>query len=163
MDSVTIMLIPDDAYKAKRPKTKAHHLTVAYFGNASEMTPVGITRLRNTVEMLARFSNGLIPGKANGVGLFNAGDGTAVVDLIDGMGTFQIRAQVENLYGRSADLDGVTIDHTHGFTPHITREYLSAEDAEFYANIGPDDIDNLDFNFIAIGLWHGDHKFEVSL
>lgn len=113
--------------------------------------------------MLARFAGGPIPGVANGVGLFGAGqDGAAVVDLIDGIGTFQTRSKIENLYSRTV-LDGVTIDYTHGFTPHITREYLAPEDAEFYGSIGPEDIDNLAFNFVAVGLWHADQKYEVSL
>lgn len=163
MDSVTIMLIPSTKYIEARPKTRDHHLTVAYFGRSSETNQKTLTRLRNTVDMLARFASGPIPGKANGIGVFNAGaDGIAVVDLIDGIGTFKIRAQIENLYGGGQSLDGAAIDYTHGFTPHITREYLGRED-DFYGEISPDMIDDIEFTFDAIGLWHGEQKYEVSL
>lgn len=158
-----IMLIPDSTYVAARPKTKEHHLTIACMRpTEDEHTKAGIARLHNTVQMLARF-DAPIPGRANGVGVFNAGqDGFAVVDLIDGIGTFNVRAKVESLFG-GRELDGVAIDYTHGFTPHMTREYLSPED-DFYAEIGPDMIDNVQFNFVAIGLWWGDNqRYEVAL
>lgn len=164
MDSVTIMLIPSKKYIAARPNTKEHHLTVAYFGKLSTITRDGISRLQGTVDMIGRFSGGPIPAKANGIGVFNAGaDDYAVVDLIDGIGTFRVRARIENLFGaREAGLDGVTVDYTHGFTPHITREYLSAEDY-VYAEVHPDMIDDIEFEFTAIGLWYGEHKYEVAL
>lgn len=168
-DSAFIMLIPDSTYMDARPKITSHHLTVACFGKTANISASGIARLRSTVQMLARFSGGPISAKANGVGVFDAGiDGYAVVDLIDGMGTFDIRSKIENLYGGpnlqgfSPGLDGVSIDRLHGFTPHMTREYLSKED-DFYAEITPDMIDNTSFKFIAIGLWHDDQKYEVAL
>lgn len=163
MDSVSIMLIPSQEYMDSRPKTKDHHLTVAYFGTASEMTARQIARLRNTVDTIKRFSNGPIPAKANGIGLLGASvDGVAVVDLIDGIGSFQIRAKIENVFGNGMSLDGLSVDYTHGFTPHITREYVKAEDF-VYAELHPDMIDGLEFMFTAVGLWHGDQKYEVEL
>ena len=165
-DSATIMLIPDNAYKAARPRTKDHHLTVAHFGRASELTPSGIARLRDTVSTLARFAGGPIDALANGIGAFNAGrDGIAVVDLIDGIGTFRVRSRIENLFGDARmgySLDNVRVNYKHGFTPHITREYLDRED-DFYGEITPDLIDDFEFKFIAVGLWHGDQRYEVSL
>ena len=164
MDSVTIMLIPSKEYIAARPKTKDHHLTVAYFGPSSTMKDNSIARLRNTVELIGRFAKGPIPARANGVGIFKAGlDGYAIVDLIDGIGTFEVRQQVENLFGRRKTgyvLDGVQVDYTHGFTPHITREFLSDD---FYASVHADQIGDFEFEFVAVGLWHGDQKYEVSL
>lgn len=166
MDSVTIMLIPGKNYIDARTKTENHHLTVAYFGRSSELKEKSLARLRNTVDLISRFSKGPIPARANGIGIFKAGlDGYAMVDLIDGIGTFEVRQQVENLFGRRRVgyvLDGVQVDYTHGFTPHITREYISAED-EIYASVHADQIGDFDFEFVAVGLWHGDHKYEVSL
>ncbi len=160
MDSVTIMLIPDKTYRDARPKTKEHHLTVAYFGKLSDLGVAGVRRLRMTVEGIAAHAGGPIAAKANGIGVFRNGDEYALVDLIDGIGTFQTRAKVENVYGGTGT--GIRVDYTHGFTPHITREYLSADD-DFYAVAHGDLIDGIEFTFEAIGLWAGDTKYEVSL
>lgn len=158
-----MMLLPDDTYRQARPKTDDHHLTIAHFGKAADITTDGIARLRAAVQMLGRFTGGPISAKANGIGVFNAGqDGFAVVDLIDGIGTFNVRSRIENLFGRPAGLDGVTINYQHGFTPHMTREYLTHEDG-FYAEVSPDMIDNIEFKFIAVGLWHNDQRYEVAL
>lgn len=163
-NSATIMLIPDSGYVAARPKIKDHHLTVAYFGPASDLSPAGKARLIHTAKLIAR---GLspVPAKANGIGIFDAGsDGIAVVDLIDGIGSFNVRRLVENTHGYRSGytLDEVRVDYTHGFTPHITREYLPRED-DFYGEITPDLIDNLTFQFVAIGAWIGDEKHEFEL
>lgn len=165
-DSATIMLIPDATYRAARPKVQNPHLMVAYFGRASALTPNGLARLHSTVDSIARFQGGPIPAVANGVGIFNAGrDGVAVVDLIDGIGTLDVRIQIENGFGQKRfgyQLDNVKLDYTHGFTPHITREYLERSD-DFYAEVTPDMIDNTEFTFDAIGLWFGPNRYEVQL
>lgn len=166
MESVTIMLLPDSAYKSARSKITGHHLTVAYFGMKSTISTQSLARLRNTIDTLARSTSGPIPAKANGVGIFDAGrSGIAVVDLIDGIGTFFVRSRVESLFGVNRTgytLDDVKIDYTHGFTPHITREFLDRED-NFYGEVVPEMVDNLEFTFTAIGLWAGDERYEVSL
>lgn len=163
MDGVTIMLLPDKTYRDARPKTKEHHLTVAFYGPASQMRPVTRDRLQAIVNTVAdRF--GPIAGKANGVGVFYAGnDGFAIVDLIDGVGSHNVRVAVEEFDG----LDKAKIDIRHGFTPHVTREYLTAEDA-FYAEITPDMIDNIEFTFDTIALWwehptEGRYRYERTL
>lgn len=154
------MLIPDHSYIKARPNVKEHHLTVAYFGRASALAPDHLRLLNSAVASLAH-ETGPIPAKANGIGVFNAGqDGYAVVDLIDGIGTFKMRAKVENLFG--GGLHGLSIDYTHGFTPHMTREYLSKTD-DFYAEIHPDMIDDLEFTFTALGFWYGENRYEVTL
>lgn len=160
-----VMLIPDDTYMASRPKIKDHHLSLAYFGDTeSEAT----TRLRRSIERWAYELGGPIPVRANGIGMFDAGaDGVAVVDLIDGIGTLKARMMVEATYGGPyGKRVGVEINYTHGFTPHITREYLAPED-DFYAEICVDMVPKLDFNFVAIGVWTGSvsdtTKYEVEL
>lgn len=159
------MLLPDKTYTDARPKTKDHHLTVAHFGKASDLTTDGVARLQNTVRAIAMFTPP-IAAQANGVGLFHAGqDGVAVVDLIDGIGTFRVRAQIENLFGESRlgyGLDNVRVNYDHGFTPHITREYLDKED-DFYGEVHSDMIDDIQFQFIAIGFWFGEQRYEVAL
>ena len=166
----TIMLIPDKAYKLARPKIKDHHLTVAYFGKGLEDDSMG--RLRRLVDNIAYQTKGPIPAKANGIGMFDAGeDGVAVVDLIDGIGTLKVRMSVELAFGDSRigyTLDPAKINYAHGFTPHMTREYLDRED-DFYAEICVDMVPSIEFNFVAIGLW-GDKtpdgtepRYEVDL
>lgn len=165
MNSATIMLIPDASYTSQRPKIKDHHLTVAYFGPCTDLDERAKSRLTSTVHSLAQAAGGPIPAVANGIGLFDAGkDGFAVVDLIDGIGTFRVRMGIENLFGPryGYELDNVRVDYRHGFTPHITREYLDRED-EFYGEIQPGDIDQIKFNFVAIGFWCGDNRYEISL
>lgn len=158
MDSAAIMLLPDATYRAARPKTKDHHLTVAFYGAASNITTNGQSRLRGTVDTIAR-TFGPIKARANGLGMFkNPDDGIAIVDLIDGIGSVDVRMLVTKLDG----FDGVKIDTRHGFTPHITREFLAPED-DFYAELNPDQIDNIEFQFVAVGLWFGDQRYEVSL
>lgn len=157
-DSAAIMLLPDTKYREARPKTKDHHLTVAFYGAASQMSQERHARLRSVIDRVAE-AFGPIKAQANGIGVFNAGlDGFAVVDLIDGIGSLNVRALVTQFDG----LDGATIDTRHGFTPHITREFVAAEDRD-YADISGDDIDNIEFEFIAVALWFGGQRYEVSL
>lgn len=162
-----VMLVPDAAYVAARPKIKNHHMTLAYFGDT---TQEDTARLNRSVERWAYQLKGPIAAVANGIGMFDGGaDGVALVDLIDGIGCLQARNLIEASYGMSRvgyRLDTLQIGYKHGFTPHITREYLAAED-EFYAEICVDMVPSLAFNFIAIGVWSGPAsgtvKYEVEL
>jgi hypothetical protein len=164
MPGTIICLIPDATYREARPKVQEPHLTVASFVR-QEYTAEDLLRLRQYANGAAR-GIGPIPAKANGIGIFDAGqDGFAIVDLIDGMGTFNLRRGLENLFGERRvgfNLDNLRIDYGHGFTPHMTREFVTTDD-DFYAEIGADMIDNLTFNFIAIGVWSGGQKWEVAL
>jgi len=155
MNTACIMLIPDGSYKAARPKTKDHHLTVAFYGPITSDMRKSQASMRKAVEGVARSVSGPIKAKANGVGMFNAGsDGIAIVDLIDGIGTFRTRTDVEFINSLFWP-----IDYTHGFTPHITREFVPTESGGVSASM----IDNLEFTFVALGLWFGDERYEVGL
>lgn len=164
--SAYIMLIPDDDYKAARPKAKDHHMTLADFGLVEAIPEERLARLRSTCQSVARFMGGPLYGTANGIGLFDAGnDGFAIVDLIDGMDTFHARAFIERMFGDRRfgyTLDNVKIAYRHGFTAHITREYLNAED-DFYGEVVPSMIDHQPVTFTHVALWWGTEKFEVSL
>lgn len=158
MDSAAIMLLPDRTYRDARPKTKDHHLTVAFYGAGSQISPEGRARLRSIIDIVAD-NFGPVKATANGVGLLgDPRNGTALVDLIDGIGTLNVRALVTQFDG----LDGATIDTRHGFTPHITREFLAPED-DFYSTVIPDDILGIEFTFEAVGLWFNDDRYEVTL
>ena len=160
MDGTTIMLIPDDKYVAARPDTKDHHLTVAFFGKASEMTSTSVWLLHHVVKQIhERWRSKPLRGVANGIGLFPAADGAAaVVDLIDGMDLFYVRQQVEAL--TEAATSPLEIDRTHGFTPHITRRYIAPD---LDQSLDFKMVDALHFTFNAVGLWHGDQRFELTL
>jgi len=158
--STCIMLVPDATYAKHRPDTEDAHLTVAYFGNY----PHGayeVAALNKAVHSIAKQIGKPIEAHANAVGLFPDRDRFAVVDLIDGIGTFYARRHVENIFGPHGVAPGYpTIDYTHGFTPHVTREYLSADaiTAEMVLPTSP-----FEFTFEAIGLWHGQNHYEVAL
>lgn len=162
------MLIPDEKFKAARPKVKNHHLSVAFLGTSNDVpSPLALRDLRQAVQEMAREIGAPIRGKANGLAIFDAGlDGVAVADLIDGVGTLQVRYMVEKRFGfgnQRRSVAEVSVNYKHGFTPHMTREYLERED-DFYATLDPSLIDNLEFTFDAIGLWHGDdERYEISL
>lgn len=160
---VSIMLLPSAEYKAARPTVKEHHLTVCSFGKIPDYeNPDFVNRWgRKFVDGLS-VDFGPIPAVANGIGLFDAGEsGWAVVDLIDGIGTFNVRWAVEaRLSGLFADRFP-KISRWHGFTPHITRAYLEQNDDVPF--VAASSIDNVEFTFDAIGFWFGPEKYEVSL
>lgn len=160
-NTATLMLLPDESYRKARPHVKDPHLSVASFGSTRFMPPSSIDRLKSAVNLIARQFDP-IPVKANGVGLFDAGrDGFALVDLIDGIGTFKVRQIVENLYGGSKRF-GLCVDYTHGFTPHMTRRYYSRED-DFYFAVAPEDVDGVEFTLNKVALWAGEERYEVQL
>jgi 2'-5' RNA ligase len=159
-NTATLMLLPDDTYREARPHVKDPHLSVAGFGSTRFMMRSDIERLKSTVNLIARQFDP-VEVAANGVGLFDAGrDGFALVDLIDGIGTFKVRQIVENLYGgRGA---GLRVDYTHGFTPHMTRRYYCRED-DFYFAVAPEDVTGVEFTLNKVALWAGEERYEVQL
>lgn len=162
--SLTVMLLPDASFKAVRPDVEDIHLTVAYFGHMLPTDP-RVNHLRRVLPSVVKNAGGPIPAVANAVGLFPEGERFALVDLIDGIGTFYIRRMFEALYGR--DVGGLTeydpkIDYTHGFTPHITNRYVTVEDIMDDPEIVVPS-DPFEFTFDAIGVWHGKSHYEVAL
>jgi hypothetical protein len=159
-NTATIMLLPDEAYREARPHVKDPHLSVASFGSTRFMMRSDIERLKSTINLIGRQFDPL-PVKANGIGLFDAGrDGFALVDLIDGIGTFKVRQIIENLYGGTGV--GLRVNYTHGFTPHMTRRYYLRED-DFYFAVAPEDVSGVEFTFNKVALWAGEERYEVQL
>lgn len=165
LKSTCIMLLPDQRLKDARPGVKEIHLTVAYFGHFAEGAPEP-ARLRNALPNIARHIGGPIEAVANATGLFpDRAPNIAVVDLIDGIGPFYVRKIVEGLFGKASgayDTLDVKVDYTHGFTPHVTRTYMTADQIKALPEmvLPPEPIL---FSFDAIGVWHGANHFEVSL
>lgn len=159
--STCIMLIPDNRLRSRRPDVPEIHLTLAYLGRFPENDP-RMGRVRSTIHAIANRLIG-IGGVANGTAIFPERDRFAVADLIDGIEVFYARKHVESLFGKASGayetLD-VSVDYTHGFTPHITRQYVMAEDATTDLLLPAEPIE---FGFEAIGLWHGSNHYEVSL
>lgn len=155
--STCIMLLPDQRLKAHR-SIEEIHLTLAYFGKFPQGA-AEVLELRRSLPQIAKQFDGPIPAVANATGLFPDRDGRyAIVDLIDGIDVFYARKVVENLYGR--DRGEPMIDYTHGFTPHVTREYLMPDDMTVDGLVPTQ---RIEFAFDAIGVWHGPNHFEVEL
>lgn len=162
--STCIMLVPDESYRSRRPGATEHHLTVAYFGHFPEgaMEPA---RLRQALPNIAKNIGGKIPAVANATGLFPDRDKYALVDLIDGIGTFYARKILESMFGMASggyDTAEVKIDYTHGFTPHITRAYVTADQVAQQPTLTLPGAP-FEFTFESIGVWHGEYHYEVAL
>jgi 2'-5' RNA ligase len=163
--STCIMLIPDETFRRQRWYVDEVHLTLAYLGRFEPDSTL-LAPVRRTLHSIAKHIGGPIKATANAVGLFPDRDSFAVVDLIDGIDVFYARKHVEALLGRASgayDSMDVKVDYTHGFTPHITREYLPQEEfhdvpASVLLPSAP-----IEFTFDAIGLWHGKNHYEVAL
>lgn len=159
--STCIMLVPGKALRERRPDVFEIHLTLAYLGRFPE-NDKRLSRVRPMIHSIANRIQG-IKGKANGTAIFPERERFAVADLIDGIDVFYARKHVEALFGHASgayDSLPVQVDYTHGFTPHITREYVMADDAT------PDLLlptEPIEFEFEAIGLWHGSNHYEVAL
>lgn len=162
--STCIMLIPDASFRRQRSYVDEIHLTLAYLGRLEDSPK--LFQVRRQLHHIAKRIGGPIKATANAVGLFPDRESFAVVDLIDGIDVFYARKTVEALFGRASGsyetLD-VKVDYTHGFTPHITREYLvtSEFDAMPASVLLP--VLPIEFTFDAIGLWHGKNHYEVAL
>lgn len=161
-NSTCIMLVPDRTYAERRPMVEEAHLTLAYFGRFAPGA-VEVTRLKQAIHGIAKSIGGPIKAKANAVGLFPEGESFALVDLIDGIGTFYARRHVENLFGPHGEAPGhPTIDYTHGFTPHVTIKYVTVEQIQDEPEIVIPS-EPFEFTFDAIGVWHGKQHYEVAL
>lgn len=157
--SVCIMLVPDVTLRSQRPNVEEIHLTVAYFGHMLPGDP-RVTELRRMLPSIGKNLGRPVKAVANAVGIFPDRGNYAVVDLIDGIETFYVRRLIESLFGRDAPENGPRVDYTHGFTPHVTRKYVTAE--EFRAeDLQPGE--PIEFTFDTIGVWHGPTHYEVAL
>ena len=159
--STCIMLVPNKALRDRRPGVEEIHLTLAYLGRFPENYN-GLARVRQQIHAIAK-RIGKIPATANGTAIFPERERFAVADLIDGIEVFYARKAVESLFGKASgayDTLDIRVDYTHGFTPHVTRQYVMAEDAtpELLLPFEP-----IEFEFEAIGLWHGPNHYEVAL
>ena len=159
--STCIMLVPNKALRDRRPDVPEIHLTLAYLGRFPD-GDVRMAPVRRTLHNLAK-NIGRIKATANGTAIFPERERFAVADLIDGIEVFYARKAVESLFGKASgayDTLDIRVDYTHGFTPHVTRQYVMAEDAtpELLLPFEP-----IEFEFEAIGLWHGSNHYEVAL
>lgn len=162
--STCIMLIPDKSFRSQRSYVDEIHLTLAYLGRLEDSPK--LFQVRRQLHQIAKRIGGPIQATANAVGLFPDRDSFAVVDLIDGIDVFYARKTVEALFGRASgsyDTLDVKVDYTHGFTPHITREYLTISEFDAMPASVLLPVLPVDFTFDAIGLWHGKNHYEVAL
>ena len=162
--STCIMLIPDESFRRQRSYVDEIHLTLAYLGRFPE-NDNRLAQVRRQIHSIAK-RIGKIPATANGTAIFPERERFAVADLIDGIDVFYARKTVEALFGRASgsyDTLDVKVDYTHGFTPHITREYLTISEFDAMPASVLLPVLPVDFTFDAIGLWHGKNHYEVAL
>lgn len=162
--SLCIMLIPDESFRRVRPGVVDIHLTLGYFGKYStgDREP---SVVRGSLAQIAKRIGGPIPAVANATGIFPDRDKFAIVDMVDGIGTFYARKEVEAIYGRASgayDKLDIQVDYTHGFTPHVTRAYVTA-DQIMKSPIITIPSQPVPFTFDAIGVWHGHNHYELAL
>lgn len=98
------------------------HITLAFLGNVDELGDP--QRLIDAVAALAK-RQGDVHAMVSGLGRWDAGeDGDAFVALIDGPEVDELRREVCT----AVEAIGKPARDDHGFTPHITLAYLTAED-----------------------------------
>lgn len=138
------------------PNTEAPgdlHITLAYFGEASAIADSKDI----IVETLRTFAatHGSITGSINGIGRFNSdGSQDPLYASFDApmLPAFR-QALVDALAGA-----GVTVDATHGFTPHITLAYLEPGTPMPDIPLPPSTV-----TFDAITLAWGDERLSIPL
>jgi hypothetical protein len=116
---------PDAAVKLQIPGGEtwdALHLTLAYLGDSTEMGLDAEGQLYRSVSEFARSSSPL-EGMVSGIGLFNnteEGETNAFVALFDSPALPDFRTRLMGML----QANGIMPVQNHGFTPHITLQYV---------------------------------------
>lgn len=97
------------------------HLTIAYAGDAADVDPEA---LNAAARILARRDP--ITATISGTGRFTGGDTDVAVALADSPHLEDLRRDALDLLAAH----GVTVPRDHGYTPHLTRQYLAAGDPD---------------------------------
>ncbi len=133
-----------------KPETQSNlHMTLLYLGKADELEP----KRELITEVLKAFAsrNSPITGKISGFGRFTGGEeNDALYASIDAPKLPIFHSELTD----ALEAAGLTIDRTHGFTPHITLSYLSLDDPM------PDlQVDNSSITFEKLHLaWAGERQ-----
>ncbi len=103
------------------------HITLCYCGDAERLGDVAIARVITEIADLARYEPPLV-GNVGGIGRFSASSTSDDLDVfyasVDMPGLVEFRARLSALLVDA----GAPPRADHGFTPHITLAYLSADD-----------------------------------
>ena len=117
-------VIPDLTVDAKITPLSELHLTLIYFGDATEVTNAGKTRadVLNVIQEFAS-EHACVLGKISGFGLFRLDDDTRCL-----YASFDAPALSAFQYDLVHEMDEAEIPfrEEHGFVPHITLAYLPA-------------------------------------
>jgi len=129
------------------------HVTLAYLGNTGDC-PVDADGLAELVAQWAADQqplSGEVSGPATFEGSDNA-DNPVQVALADVPGLSEARnSLVDHLSS-----NGVPVDSTHGYTPHLTRAY-SADP------VPTDGLGGTPLSFDQVGVWHGQDQRNIPL
>lgn len=129
------------------------HLTLAYLPTFDREDEVLFGTLRDAVAAWAT-ATPPIAAMLAGVGRFTLPDEDAFYASVDAPG---LGAHREALVAALADA-GFDADAEHGFTPHVTLAYLSADEA---APVERADV--VEVTFAAASIWRGDHHHHLLL
>lgn len=103
------------------------HITLAFLGDASDLSSDQQKALKETVKTYAALTPRPLSGRISGIGrLTNVPDGqpTPVYASVDIPGLPAWREGLMNALKRA----GISINEQHGFTPHITLAYIDADE-----------------------------------
>src|SRR5947209_8774166 len=117
------------------------HVTVAYLGHADDVD-------QDAALAVAKFlaDREPIEGSFSGHGRFAGRDSDVIVALLSSPGLEQLRRDaVDALTG-----GGVPVSRTHGYTAHMTRAYIGADDDSPVRRVAP-----IAASFPALSLVHG--------
>lgn len=101
------------------------HVTIAYLTDDAKRDLTGAGLMEAAVRAVEAVcaSAGPLSGTVGGVGRFNAPGRAPIVALMDVPGLSEFRADLV----RALTAAGVPVDHTHGYTPHMTLRYEDDE------------------------------------
>lgn len=111
------------------------HVTLAYCGDSEEYDALAKARALIGLSRTAEITRPL-SGRTGGLARFANDDQDVLVATADVVGLAELRERVRNVLEGA----GIQISDEHGFTPHITLEYLDPEDKTPLDRLEPVDI-----------------------
>lgn len=150
-----ICLVPNEEYVSTAIDA---HSTLAYFGQAEELQPWEREVILSVAQKIAKFNAYYMRRpKVGGRGVFpvdptyNDGNSLCYIDLIDWNVFPAVRQMVE-------DKLGLSIERSHGFTPHITTAYANVFIPDLVRPVGISS-----FRWDSVQVWLGDERIRYEI
>ena len=119
------------------------HCTLLYLGN--DVTPDQVQILEKVAKSVAS-SFPKIPARISGVGRFTASESSDGMDVLVALVDSPLLGKLHHHLKHMAEMMGINCPSVHGFTPHITLQYLDSDAVTPIARIGP-------YNTVFNELW----------